>query len=324
MEGTSICLLTCDRPRKLELCAGIIRASCVDPYELIIIDNGSTDHCQAAVLKNLELDPHVKVIRNDTNLGLSRGVNQGFEAAQYPYLIHIEDDIVFQAAGWNRVMVDYFQRFSEIGTIAPDRGYSKFIQRNGYREIDWHLGMCWGIRREVLDKIGEAYDVRLLHQNECDLCLRVRMAGYRCAIPAEFHPGSCVHDDGGGEPSELAQSRMAVGTFMFRDKWAKYFLGDGYDGCFTPLYMWEDYPVNQEFMRELALSLEINKTPEHVTLALTEWDVIKRLKSLNSYGEPDWRRGEYLRANMDALKIYHDLTGVWMGDVEWWPKQTKK
>lgn len=314
-QGTSICLLTYNRHSRLKTAVDLILDHCVDPYELLIVDDNSTNIEQIDMLASIEArnDPRIRVLRTPVNVGLSAGVNRGFEAAKYDTLIHIEDDIIFRYPGWNKVMRDYLQKHSEIGLVAPDHSYSRYIQRNGYKEVDWHLGMCWAVRKEIFDEIG-GYDEKLLHQNECDYCLRVRMHGYRCAIPPEFVTGVCFHDDPGGKSEKTKQAEI-IGIFQFRDKWAKYFLGQAYDGCSTPLYMWEDYPINRKFFHELALPLELNIERDQVQLGGSAWDVVKVIKSPGAIGEPAWRRGEYLRSKLDALEAYQNLTGEWLGDA---------
>src|SRR5690242_20687466 len=58
-------------------------------YELIYVDNGSTD----LTLPTLEKEfPEVKVIANATNLGFCKGANQGARIANSRYYFFINDD----------------------------------------------------------------------------------------------------------------------------------------------------------------------------------------------------------------------------------------
>jgi GT2 family glycosyltransferase/Tfp pilus assembly protein PilF/glycosyltransferase involved in cell wall biosynthesis len=59
-------------------------------YEVIVIDNGSTDGT-GDFLKSLG-DPLVKVIANQVNHGFAKACNQGAEAARYPYLLFLNND----------------------------------------------------------------------------------------------------------------------------------------------------------------------------------------------------------------------------------------
>jgi GT2 family glycosyltransferase/Flp pilus assembly protein TadD len=59
-------------------------------YEIIVIDNGSTDGT-AEFLKSLN-DPHMTVITNPVNLGFAKACNQGARAASHEYLLFLNND----------------------------------------------------------------------------------------------------------------------------------------------------------------------------------------------------------------------------------------
>ena len=54
------------------------------------------------------------------------------------------------------------------------------INRGNYMEIMWGVGFCWGINRLAMKDTG-LFDEAIGHQNEPDWCMRLRMAGWRCA-----------------------------------------------------------------------------------------------------------------------------------------------
>lgn len=49
------------------------------------------------------------------------------------------------------------------------------------KEYAWISGCCLAIRRAVLEQVGGFDPDYFLYQEETDLCLRVRRAGYRIA-----------------------------------------------------------------------------------------------------------------------------------------------
>lgn len=59
-------------------------------YEIIIVDNGSTDGT-ADFLQALN-DPRVTVVSNPVNLGFAKACNQGARAASHPYLLFLNND----------------------------------------------------------------------------------------------------------------------------------------------------------------------------------------------------------------------------------------
>ena len=58
-------------------------------FELIIVDNGSTDGTRE-YLKSLD---NIKLILNDENVGFSKGNNQGLEIAEGEYIAFLNNDI---------------------------------------------------------------------------------------------------------------------------------------------------------------------------------------------------------------------------------------
>ena len=74
---TSIIILTWNQFEYTRLCLDSIRRHTHAPYELIIVDNGSTDGTR----QWLESFPDIKLIANRENLGFPKGANQGIRAA---------------------------------------------------------------------------------------------------------------------------------------------------------------------------------------------------------------------------------------------------
>lgn len=59
-------------------------------FELIIIDDGSTD-TSAAIIQNFA-DQRVKFVKNDTNIGLGASLNRGIELARGTYIARMDAD----------------------------------------------------------------------------------------------------------------------------------------------------------------------------------------------------------------------------------------
>lgn len=97
-NGTSICLVTRDRPDILRQTLAALRQYVTQPAEFVVVDNGSTDPATLTLLTECE-QAGWKVIRNAQNLGLSKATNQGLAAATSPYLIHLDDDCLLTEAG---------------------------------------------------------------------------------------------------------------------------------------------------------------------------------------------------------------------------------
>ena len=75
---TSIIILCCNQLRYAQLCVESILRHTRSPYELILVDNGSSDETPA-YLESLRQRPgpaRVVVLCNESNLGFAAGNNQ--------------------------------------------------------------------------------------------------------------------------------------------------------------------------------------------------------------------------------------------------------
>ena len=80
-KGVSIVIAVCNLLGFTRLCIDYIRKNTVMPYELVIVDNGSSDGTQE-YFEELSKELDVQYIRNETNLGVIAAVNQGARAAR--------------------------------------------------------------------------------------------------------------------------------------------------------------------------------------------------------------------------------------------------
>ena len=110
----SIVIAVCNFIGFTRLCVDYIRKNTTTPYELVIVDNGSTDGTQeyfAEISKEID----VKYIRNDTNLGAIVAINQGIRASKYEYICQMHNDVVIFEYGWLDKIISVMQADQKIG-----------------------------------------------------------------------------------------------------------------------------------------------------------------------------------------------------------------
>jgi GT2 family glycosyltransferase len=196
----SIVMLSWNAPEYTTKALESIRAHTAEPYEVIIVDNGSKPET-LAVLRTMD-DPHVRIVYNKENRGFSGGNNDGIAHAGGEYVIILNNDVIV-TPHWAEDLVDAFRRIPGLGISAPrsnrvvgdqqlpDATYSteeqmfayaadrrRAFSQRGYL-TDRAIGFCWCIHRTVLDTIGaldERYDLGNFEDD--DYCMRVRAAGY--------------------------------------------------------------------------------------------------------------------------------------------------
>lgn len=331
MIGTSISVLAMNRPEILKQTIEAIKNYAQEPYEIIVVDNGSTDQSTIDYLDSIS--SFAKVIRNDVNKGLSIGTNQGFDASSFDCLIHLDDDCLIRTHGWNQIMRSYFSK-PKIGMVVPGI-YNEAIRNDGYFELKWGLGMCYAISKDMYDFIG-GYDPQLYHQNECDMGLRVRMSGHHVAGITDFQ---AIHNDPGGPRSAISLGRERIGCVQFRDKWASYFKGLDWNYGTDPIYLMQHWPPDEEFMRRWALQqgVNINPAPDLIgTDATSYWDQLdafsarqileisggrylihRTLRNDYTHWEHQHNPGAYQRDRDSIIQDWYDLTGEMYTGYKW-------
>ena len=191
--------------------------------DIIVADNGSTDR-SVEMLKN-EF-PSVRLIPFDRNYGFADGYNRAISQVETPYAVLLNNDVE-ATAGWTEAPIRAMEADRMLAGVQPKilarQNKKKFeyagaaggwIDRYGYpfcrgrvlhvvendhgqydstATIFWASGACFFIRTDVFKKEG-GFDARFFaHQEEIDLCWRLRARGYRL----ECIPQSVVYHVGG-------------------------------------------------------------------------------------------------------------------------------
>ena len=92
---TSIVIVTYNQIEFTRQCLDSIRLLTDEPYELIVVDNGSTD----GTVEYLQAMPDVRLIENDSNRGFPAAANQGMAVAAGKQVLLLNNDVVV-TTGW--------------------------------------------------------------------------------------------------------------------------------------------------------------------------------------------------------------------------------
>ena len=213
-------------------------------YEVVVVDNGSTDWTMY-LMHAMEGD--IQVISNDRNLGFARACNQGAEQAHGEFLLFLNNDTVAMEECWLRAMVALADSDSSVGVVGakllypgtgkvqhagltmrgdiPEHLY-RGVDQNDHRvleerDLDMVTGACLLIRRDLFHQLG-GFDTQFINGVEdVDLCLRVRELGKRVVYcpdaVLEHHEGS----------TEGRFDRVSDNLRRFKEKWGGRFDDDG-------------------------------------------------------------------------------------------------
>lgn len=116
-KGVSIVIAVCNVVGVTRLCVDYIRKNTIVPYELVIVDNGSTDSTGEYVGElSKELD--IRYLRNETNLGPIKAINQGIKASKHEYICCMHNDAIIFEKEWLKKITSIMDRDPRIGIAA--------------------------------------------------------------------------------------------------------------------------------------------------------------------------------------------------------------
>lgn len=234
---TSIIIPTYNKRGLLNECIRAIRQHTHSPYEIIVVDDGSTDgtadYCRQAGLI---------FISKPYNSGYPITCNMGMLLASGDVIVLLNNDVIV-SKGWLDNLYAALYEEEHIGIVGPITNYASGKQQV-YHEYDnmeqFHriasqvnqpdpdkrlhvsriVGLCFVMKREVLEKVG-LLDERFSpgHYEDDDYCLRARMNGYEIVICGDV----LVHHYGSRsfrEQGDQALQRLVQQNYeRFVQKW---------------------------------------------------------------------------------------------------------
>ncbi|WP_456384921.1 glycosyltransferase [Desulfolithobacter sp.] len=214
-------------------------------WELIIVDNASSDGTPEFLADYAEKNLHVHLILNKENLGFAAGNNVGMRQATGEYIIVLNND-TYVTKGWMRDLVRHFQQDLSLGLVGPvtnnignearidiqyadmeemARAAREYTRSHARRRlyVDTVAFFCAAIRRDVIDTIGYLdEDFGRGFFEDDDYCIRARKAGFKVAIADDVfvhhHLSASFNKLKEQERKQLFEKNRAV----FEKKWGKW------------------------------------------------------------------------------------------------------
>lgn len=180
MPKVSIVLPTYNGEKYLQQSVDSILAQTYMDWELIIVDDCSTDATGMISDGYCKIDSRIRVIHNVQNQQLPRSLNIGFDVAKGQYLTWTSDDNMYLMNALE-VMVHFLDEHSDVYMV---RGSMYYIDNAGciigqsenYCDEKMYefncLGACFLYRKEVRDKIGN-YNTEAFCVEDYEYWLRV-------------------------------------------------------------------------------------------------------------------------------------------------------
>jgi len=186
MPEVSVIIPTYNRARLIGRAVRSVLAQTYTDFEIIVVDDGSTDDTLAAVQALAQTDDRVLYLRHETNQGAQAARNTGIQAARGQYIALLDSDDEWLPHKLEQQIRLYRQAGERTGVVYA--GYLE-VSDNGQRprrhlptirgDIYPHLLASYGlpiltllIRRECLEKAGP-FSVPIRAYQEWDLCIRL-------------------------------------------------------------------------------------------------------------------------------------------------------
>lgn len=198
----------------LEDCLSSVMGQSCKNFEVVLVDNASTDGSVDFVRRNF---PKVKILQNKKNLGFSGGNNTGLKHAKGKYIATLNTDTKADRT-WLEELIKTAESDRKIGMVSSrilffdNKGvdtlgikltkFGFFSDITKKEELPKLFSICDGAglwKKDMLDDINisnEYYDNDFfLYSEENDICFRARLRGWKAAhaknaIVYHLHSGS--------------------------------------------------------------------------------------------------------------------------------------
>jgi GT2 family glycosyltransferase len=202
MTFFSVVITSLNGEKALPPCLSALFKTRWKDFEVILVDNGSTDGTSEMVRQGWGA---VKIIRAEKNLGFAGGNNLGMRAAKGDWIVLLNDDTEVHP-GWLQALDEVAALHKDAGILGckllyPDgktiqhaggwiepnglthhKGYGEEDkgQYNELKECEYVTGAAFAMKREAIQKIG-LLDEKFfpIYFEEIDFCTRAVKEGYK-------------------------------------------------------------------------------------------------------------------------------------------------
>ncbi|WP_176444763.1 glycosyltransferase family 2 protein [Paenibacillus herberti] len=241
--GTSIIIPTFDKCDYLSQCIDSILAHTPEPYEIIVVDNASTDGTAQMLVRLIGKLGHERLRWGimEHNAGFAAAVNRGMMMARGEKLLLLNNDTIVTER-WLENMTACLEQLPDVGIVGPVTnfisgsqlvsvpyetisGMHKWARKHNepdpdrWRETDRLTGFCMLMRRELMGAIGyfdEGYAIG--NYEDDDYGLRTRLNGLKLVIAGDsfiHHYGNVSIRGFGSRMEEITRHNRS----FFQRKW---------------------------------------------------------------------------------------------------------
>ena len=247
----SIVIPNKDHPDDLSRCiSSILERSTYDNYEIIVVENNSTEEETFAFYKKLRENPLIRVLTYKGGFNYSRINNFGVARAEGEYVLLLNNDTSVITPDWIEELLMYAQR-KDVGAVGAKLYYGdRTIQHAGvvlglgmhrtaghshYRVSSQNLGYmgrlcyaqnvmavtgaCLMMRKALYEELGGLDEKFAVALNDVDLCIRAWKSG-RVNVFTPF--AELYHYESASRGADLSGAnaeRYEKEAAQFRERW---------------------------------------------------------------------------------------------------------
>lgn len=261
-------------------------------FELVLVNNGSTDQESLDFLEDLRTRDDVNIVDDNNDFNFSRLINNGAKASKGEVLLLLNNDIEAIRGGWLEELRDLsFQ--DTVGCVGckliyPDTsiqhagiglglgGYAAHFYRGQHRDHPGNAGRLYGrfnvsgvtaaalaVKKTIFDRVGGFSEEFKVGYNDVDFNLKVFSAGYWniCTCHAElvhFESKTRGHDSDGEKKARFEKEKK-----LLAERWTTYIVDDPFyhpfltrmreDCSFADPHEWN---INSDLLKGRRLNLK--------------------------------------------------------------------
>ena len=208
--SVSIIIANFNGENYLPTCLKSVLRNSYKDYELILVDDGSTDKSIEVIEGFLKKDKRIKLLRNHKNLGAAASRNRAIKKASGKYIVFLDNDTEVtynwlvkiieplnkdsQIGGVQSLLLDFNNRDliqTGGGLLIPHTGWlAPLYQWTKYKEMKDKItskeiiavSASLAVRKEIVDLISGFDEKEAVYTEDLDFCWRIWISGYKIIL----------------------------------------------------------------------------------------------------------------------------------------------
>jgi len=236
-ELISIIIVNWNGKRFLKDCFNSLLRQNYKNFEIIFVDNASSDDSVDYITKQFTKKLSIKIIENKQNYGFAKGNNVALPFCSGKYILLLNNDTICDT-GTVRSLISPFKKNAQLAAVQPklvqmdnqekldacgsfwsNTGFlyhygigknSNLSQYNKTMQVFSNKGACMMIKKKVIDKIGLFDNDYGSYYEESDFCHRAWLSGFECIY---YPTNALVHHKVGGTSLKLDNAEIQFHNF---------------------------------------------------------------------------------------------------------------